>query len=325
MMVDDVNENVKEAQIEESEDLVYGLATSPAFADDGICFAARRSGLYRSDDGGATWHFTYDSLGLEAPLPTMAVAVSPAFKSDHIVFGGVPGGITRSVDGGNDWGVSILPSPPPLVSALALSPNFGQDGVVFASTVDDGVLRSADRGSRWAAWNFGLLDLSVFCIAISSDFADDETLFAGVETGVFRSTNGGRAWRETDFPIDFAPVLSLALSPDYAKSGVLFAGTESYGLFRSGDRGRTWQRLGEKTIIGAVNGIILSPEFPAKPHVLVALGTALLISRDGGQSWTDWKDGLDLEQGVASVAAPQGLDAGAPVLVGLVGGDVLLT
>jgi photosystem II stability/assembly factor-like uncharacterized protein len=325
MMVDDVNENVsKDAQFEEGEDLVYGLAASPDFADSGICFAARRSGLYRSDDGGVTWHSAYDSLGLEAPLPTMAVAMSPGFESDNNVFGGVPGGVTRSVDGGDSWSVSILPSPPPLVSALAVSPDFGQDGVVFASTMDDGVLRSADRGSRWASWNFGLLDLSVFCIAISPEFADDETLFAGVETGVFRSTNGGRAWRETDFPIDFAPVLSLALSPDYAQSGVLFAGTESYGLFRSDDRGRTWQRIGEEAITDAVNGVILSPEFPAKPHVLVALGTALLVSRDGGQSWTDWKDGLDLEQGVASIAAPQGLDADAPLLVGLVGGDVLL-
>jgi photosystem II stability/assembly factor-like uncharacterized protein len=325
MMVDDMNENASEdAQFEKDEDLVYDLAAAPDFAADGICFAARRSGLYRSDDGGVTWNSAYDSLGLEAPLPTMAVAISPTFKSDNNVFGGVPGGVTRSVDGGDNWSVSILPSPPPLVSVLTVSPDFDRDGVIFAGTMDDGVLRSADRGRRWAAWNFGLLDLSVFCIAISPGFADDETLFAGTETGVFRSTNGGRAWRETGFPIDFAPVLSLALSPDYAQSGALFAGTESYGLFRSDDRGRTWRRLGEEAITNAVNGIVLSPEFPTKPDVLVALGTALLVSRDGGQSWTDWKDGLALEQGVASIAAPQGLDADAPLLVGLVGGDVLL-
>jgi hypothetical protein len=34
----------------------------------------------------------------------------------------------------------------------------------------------------------------------------------------------------------------------------------------------------------AVNGIVLSPEFPAKPDVLVMLNDALLVSRDGGRS-----------------------------------------
>jgi hypothetical protein len=59
------------------------------------------------------------------------------------------------------------------------------------------------------------------------------------------------------------------------------------------------------------------------PNVLVMLSTALLVSRDGGQSWSDWKAGLAFEQGLASVAAPQGLDPGVPLLVGLVEGGVL--
>ena len=312
-MVDDVNKVVsEEIEFEESDDLVYALAASPDFAEDGICFAARRSGLYRSDNGGLTWHSTYDSLGLQDPLPTLAVAVSPDFGSDRSVFGGVPGG-----------GVAILPSPPPVVSAMAVSPDYTRDGTVFAGTMEDGVFRSADRGSRWASWNFGLLDLSVLCIAISPDYTTDETLFVGTESGVFRSTNGARAWREVDFPTDFAPVLGLALSPDYTESGLLFVGTESSGLFVSEDRDRTWKRLGENAITDAVNGVLLSQEFPTKPDILAVLGTSLLISRDSGESWVNWKEGLNLEQGVVSVAAPQGLDAGAPLLVGLVGGNVL--
>jgi len=316
-MVDDTGE---ETQI---QDLVLSLAASPNFAQDGICFAARTSGLYRSDDGGITWRSTYDSLALEAPLATTTVVVSPNFGSDRSVFAGVHGGVLRSVDGGENWNVAILPSPPPLVSVLVTSPNFAHDGTLFAGTVEDGVFRSADRGSHWAAWNFGLLDLSVFSMAISPNFANDETLFVGTETGIFRSTNGGRAWREVSFPTEFAPVLSLALSPGYADDGVLFAGTESHGLFYSDDRGRTWTHLGEDLVAEAVNAIVLSPQFPAQPHVLVMLSTALLVSRDGGQSWSDWKAGLSFEQGLASVAAPQGLDPGALLLVGLVGGDVL--
>jgi photosystem II stability/assembly factor-like uncharacterized protein len=189
--------------------------------------------------------------------------------------------------------------------------------------MEDGVFLSSDRGRRYQRWNFGLLDLNVLALVISPDFADDETLFVGTESGIFRSTNGGRAWREVSFPIDYAPVISLALSPNYVNDGILFAGTESSGLFCSGDRGQTWECIGENAIVDAVNAIVVSPEFPDTPSVLVALSTTLLISRDGGQSWADWREGLDLAQGVSAVVAPQGLAPDAPLLVGLIGGDVL--
>ena len=311
---------MEETQI---QDIVYALAASPNFAQDGICFAARHSGLYRSDDGGLTWRTTYDSLNLKAPLTTTTVVVAPDFETDQSVFAGVPGGILRSVDGGQSWDVVLFPSPPPHVSSLVISPNFAHDGTLLAGTLEDGVFRSADRGRHWSAWNFGLLDLNTLTLAISLDFANDETLFVGTDSGIFRSTNGGRAWREVNFPPELAPVLSLALSPDYTHDGVLFAGTETSGLFYSDDRGRTWTRLGKDVITDAVNSIVLSSEFPSKPDILVMLSTVLLVSRDGGQSWSDWKAGLSVEQGMACVVAPQELDPNAPLLIGLVESGVL--
>jgi photosystem II stability/assembly factor-like uncharacterized protein len=308
---------------DQTQDITFFLATSPDFAQDGICFAARGSGLYRSDDGGQSWRFTLDSLNLETSLAALAVVVSPDFASDQNVFTGVPGGILRSFDGGENWLVAALPSPPPVVSSLVISPGYSRDGVLLAGTTEDGVFRSADRGGRWVAWNFGLLDLNVLCMEISRDFSQDETLFVGTETGVFRSTNGGRAWREVDFPTQFAPVLSLGVSPDYQNDGVLFAGTESHGLFRSRDRGQTWSRLDEKNIQEAVNAIIVSDAFPAQPDILVVLGDRLLISRDGGDLWSDWRSGSEFEQGLVSVAAPLGLGSDAPLLLGLAEGGVV--
>jgi photosystem II stability/assembly factor-like uncharacterized protein len=311
--------------IEETEiqDIVYCLATSPAFDQDGVCFAARPSGLFRSEDGGLTWQDAYASLELESTLPTAAVAVSPDFPSDRNVFAGAPGGVLRSVDGGHTWYIASLPSPPPFVSALVVSPNFARDGTLLVGTLEDGVFRSGDRGQHWVAWNFGLLDLNVLSLAISSDFANDETLFAGTESGVFRSTNGGRAWREVDFSPNLAPVLSLALSPNYANDGVLFAGTESHGLFHSSDNGNTWIRLSEETVTDTVNSILVGPEYPTQPDLLALLADALLVSHDGGQSWSECETGFLSERGLASVVAPHGLDPNASLLVGLLDGEVL--
>lgn len=299
-----------------SLDTVYSLATSPSFEQDGICFAACHSGLYQSDDGGFKWRFTYDSLNIKATLTTTAVAVSSDFKIDQSVFAGVPGAILRSIDGGKNWEVIPLPSPPPHISSLVVSPNFAHDSMLLAGTLEDGVFRSADRGRHWSAWNFGLLDLNTLALAISPDFGNDETLFVGTDSGIFMSTNGGRAWREVNFPSEFAPVLTLALSPNYGNDGILFAGTESCGLYYSDDQGHTWSRPGGDVVTGAVNAIVLSPLFPARLDALVVLSKALVISRDGGKSWSHWKVNLSIEKDIICVAAPLGLDPAAPLLVG---------
>lgn len=300
-------------------DLVYALTCTGQME---TCFAARNSGLYRSSDGGATWTYLYDALNLEGPLPTTSIIVAPGQEgaNPQHLFAGVPGGVLRSLDGGETWMVATLGTPPPAVSALAISPAFVEDGVILAATTEDGIFRSANRGSFWARWNFGLLDLNVYALAISPGFAEDETLFAGVETGIFRSTNGGRAWREVALPVGYVPVISLALSPYYLEDGIIFAGTETEGLLYSDDAGATWTRLGEDEIREPVNAILVSPAFSEEPDLLVLMEDALLLSRDGGVSWHPI---IDEASSMTACVAPSGLAPGAPVLVGVAGGDVV--
>ena len=80
-----------------------GRSYSTQFERDGACFAARNSGLYRSDDGGRSWRSAYDALALAEPLATTAVACSPAYERDHLVIAGASGGLLRSIDGGSTW------------------------------------------------------------------------------------------------------------------------------------------------------------------------------------------------------------------------------
>jgi photosystem II stability/assembly factor-like uncharacterized protein len=275
------------------QDLIYGLALSPTFADDGICFAARTSGLLRSDDGGQTWRSFYDTLELSASLTTSAVAVSPNFAHDSLVLAGVKGGILRTVDDGRNWRVMLFPPPAPLITTIVYSPNFAQDGIALVGTFEDGIFCSTDRGLHWAAWNFGLLDLSVYGIAFSPDIATDQAVFAGTESGIFRSANGGRSWRAVPFPTDVAPVVSLAV----LDGGEILAGTEANGLFCSADSGHTWTRQAADTIPGVVNAIL--PRFPDRASITILLDDRILCSPDGGRTWELW---ARLDQSAVAIA-----------------------
>ncbi len=304
----------------ESADLVYSFALAPGFVpgQSGVGFAGCGSGLKRSADGGRTWKDALAELNLSEPLPVTSLAVSPDFDGkDGRVIGGAPGGVFTSTDG-LAWKAVLLPSPPPTVTTLAISPNFAQDATLFAGTMEDGVFVSQERGERWVAWNFGLLDLNVMCLSISPSFSTDETIFAGTETGIFRSTNGGRAWREIEPPFGYEAVLSLALSPRYAEDHTLYAGTESKGLWVSTDDGDTWRRLAEDNIEDPLNAILLNEN----DGLLAVTSTALWHSRDSGATWENRLHPEFADREVSAVIAPQGFASGARVLAGFTDGNV---
>jgi photosystem II stability/assembly factor-like uncharacterized protein len=302
-------------------DYIFQFAVPASFDRGGnrTCFAARTSGLFRSSDGGHTWEAAYTSLNTRQALPTTAIVLAPDFTHESTVFAGLNGAILRSYDGGINWQRSHLPTPPPAISSLAISPNYTEDGIVFAGTNEDGILISKDRGKNWVAWNFGLLDLHILCLAISPDFATDETLFTGAESGLFCSTNGGRAWKEVSLPVGFDAILSLAFSPNFTQDGTLFAGTENKGLVISRDRGKSWQPLAETISAAPVNQILLSPAAPTK-EIFILHGGVLLVSKDGGKAWKPWQAKKLGGRIVTAVLVCPGIEEG--VLVGFEDGNI---
>lgn len=304
-------------------DVVHAFAPSPCFDVDGFCLSARESGLWCSRDGGVSWQAAFAGPRDRPAAATTAIAFSPRFAEDRTAFAGGYGAVLRSLDGGRRWRAMALPSPPPLVSCLVVSPNYETDGALLAGTLEDGVLRSTDRGETWRRSNFGLLDPAVLALAVSPGFDRDEALFAGTETGVFASQNGGRSWRETPFPDDVGPVLALAISPTFAADGVLWAGTERAGVWRSADHGQTWRRVDRGAIVEPVDGLIL-PSTPEAAEVALAISpSAAFISRDGGRSWTAAIAAPAEHGGIASVALLSGTGIGAPLLVALRDGAIV--
>jgi photosystem II stability/assembly factor-like uncharacterized protein len=295
--------------------IVYGIAVATGDGDAPVLFAAATAGLRRSEDGGATWRDAWSTLTLTEPLAATSVAVSPGWVHDRTVFCAAPGGVFRSTDGGHEWELAHLPRPTPFVSQLLLSPDYVNDGIVWAGTVEDGVYRSGDRGVTWQAWNIGLLDPNILCMAASPAFPADRTLFVGTDSGIFRSTNTGRFWHETPFDMDDAPVLCLGVSPRFADDCTLLAGTETRGLWRSEDGGDQWQRVKGLDTADPINAVVFDGA-----HMLVMLDERLMQSEDGGQTWRVRADAPG-DTSFTALAAPRGL--GGSLVAGLSDGRVI--
>ncbi len=296
---------------------VYEIVTSPDFKNDGICFAATQTGLYKSKDGGFSWYNVYTSLNPKKPLTTTSVVLSPNFKSDNTIFAAVGGAVLYSTDGGKNWKVKYLSSIQTFISCLAVSPNYEEDGFVIAGTLEDGVFISTNRGNDWSSHNFGLLDLNILCMDISPNFKNDKTIYIGTETGIFISKNGGKAWKETKFPAELGPVLSISISPNYKDDFTVYAGTEYYGLFISEDRGESWLRIGKNYINNNVNCILLSNHNTDDQHIIVANSNRILLSTDRGKTWNEYKTSQWHDNEVLSIAAPLGFNNNSTLLVGL--------
>jgi len=306
-------------------DPVYALLIHKTSENIPLCFSARASGLFISRDLGNTWQYAYQSLLGDTPLPTLALAEAPMLDGSRIVLAGVPGAVLHSTDFGRTWKVFRLQEPEPVVTALAVSPNFAEDGTAFAATQEDGVFVTSDHGATWTSWNFGLMDVQTFTLAVSPAFASDKQVLVGLSSGLFCSSNRGRSWQPIDLPCGYDAVLSLALSPAYGLDGIGYAGTENHGLLQTLDGGKTWKTIGNGDLQGAINSLVLDPAFPDNPSLGALVDAQLFQSHDGGLNWKPWvTESLPEGFEVTAFAAPEGFGGSAPLWLGSSTGKSLL-
>lgn len=144
----------------------------------------------------------------------------------------------------------------------------------------NGILRTGDGGRTWTP----LVERSGFDAMqlASAGRGDPRRLYLAGHDIFQTSSDGGQSWQPVQHNLPGTDIHQFALNPDDPVQ--LTASVVGQGLLRSGDSGRTWNRLaaqppGQVTALASAGG---------SPETLYAgtAGAGVLRSIDEGRTWT---------------------------------------
>lgn len=249
-------------------DVVSTLQRNPA-APNTLWAGTLASGLFRSDDGGSTWH--PDNTGLPANQEVRGVAVSntgPITAMTHL-------GVFRRAATATTWTASSTGITGSQVNALAVAPT--DDAILYAGLEGQGAFRSTDNGASWTY--AGLTGQNVNSLAVSPTSAS--TIWAATSRGVQRSDNGGVTWvAQLTFYNDTPTAVAVAPS----SASTVYVTTDQSGVYRSTDGGSTWHQLTLPADVNAFS-VLIDPTHPSTLWVGTRFA-GIARSTDAGATWT---------------------------------------
>ncbi len=260
-------------------------------------------GVWRSNDRGITWENIQHNISLQGypsdieldPYDTNIVYVSVSNYSDS----SCPN-LYKSYDCGETWtdiSVDFLISSD--VEALEISPL--DNDVLYAGTLENGVLLSEDAGESWREINDGMRTLHLESLEIDTSTLD---IYAGtVYDGIYKKHLAEAEWRDVSNDIysgyfrridvsRFSPAKALAIGDN--------------GVFQTEDYGTTWSYI---DIEMPSESMLKDAEYDRylPNRIYASSSTAALLqptdmqrgfyrSDDGGNSWDYFTDGLPNEE-----------------------------
>jgi photosystem II stability/assembly factor-like uncharacterized protein len=289
---------------------VYSLQimVDPAHSNR-IYVGSNPGGLFRSDDGGATFYdknFLTPSVVVDDPVRQgyYTFALNPA-NSSEVWLGTWGKGIYKSYDG-MDFDIGANGSDRKMygkhINSLLIHSDYG----VVAAT-EEGVFQTQDGGTTWTDFSEGLDTGQVRSLSVT---ADGILLCGTAGYEVYSRGKDDSQWEQLEafdnmgviWPIwDNRPLYqftSLLLHPTDRR--IIYAGTFPAGIFKSTDGGKSWM---ESNVGWTFDGVFSLAFHPQNTDIVYA-GTynGLNISFDAGVHWEPFDEGWPAEQWVYSIA-----------------------
>lgn len=205
----------------------------------------------------------------------------------------------------------------------ALLPSRTSSDFLFAGLTNGDVYSSINGGRTWVQRTSPAPGFSI------NQFVEEpepgSLLYAATDAGLFLSFDSARSWKSLDIvtPAGTHPgVLTLAIDP--WKPALSFAGSRGHGIFRSADRGGTWQAAqdsaGGPLAEADIRAIAIDTGRPER--LVAAAGTrGVFLSEDGGKQWRSMTEGSSTT-GAAATRLLLSPDDGGVILFGTDAGSL---
>ncbi|MBR9975349.1 MAG: hypothetical protein KFF77_07190, partial [Bacteroidetes bacterium] len=279
-----------------------------------VLIGAAGGGIWRTYDAGASWHSVSDDLPTQAmgalvfdPVDTSVIYAGTGEASyAQRTFDG--GGMFKSSDGGTTWNEIGKATLPPYSRASDMVINPLDTRELFAAIPDGvrnpdsiGIYRSRDAGDNWELVLTGrMADIVIDPKNPSILYTHSSKVFGGGTApryGMFKTTDGGDSWFRLDVGIVDSLMGRTSIGICDADPDVLYIGvsditgndvTPLLGVFKSTDAGVTWTKLTVPFDYMASQGWYdnIMGVHPENPDIAYAGGVKLIVTTDGGESWT---------------------------------------
>jgi len=275
--------------------------------------AVASGGVWKTVNAGTTWTPVFDNYGSYSigaialdPKDTSVVWVGTGERNSQRSVG-YGDGVYKSEDGGRSFRKVGLEKSEH-IGRIVIDPRDSKvvyvaaQGPLWSSGGDRGLYKTTDGGKTWKAVlsfseNTGVTDVAL-------DPSNPDIVYAaswqrrrhfytlingGPESAIHKSTDGGATWTRLRAAAGALPAgelgrIGLAVSP--ADNNVVYATVEAAGqgsgVFRSNDKGATWERMSPNIAQGMYYGqIVCDPKNVDRVYIP---NVVLQVSDDGGRT-----------------------------------------
>ena len=272
--------------------------------------AVASGGVWKTVNAGTTWTpvfenegaFSIGAVALDPKNPSTVWVGTGERNSQRSV--GYGDGVYRSDDGGKSWrNVGLKTSEH--IGRIAIDPRdsnvvfVAAQGPLWSAGGERGLYKTTDGGKTWKAVisiseNTGVTDVVI-------DPADPDTVYAatwqrrrhfytlingGPESAIHKSTDGGNTWTKLRSGLPPGDLGRIGLSISPANTNVVYATVEASGnlsgIFRSNDRGATWERTSPSIAQGMYYGQIVAD--PKNVDRIYIPNVVFQVSDDAGRT-----------------------------------------
>jgi photosystem II stability/assembly factor-like uncharacterized protein len=258
-------------------------------------------GVYRSEDGGRTWH----NVGLAKTEHIARIIVDP--RDSNVVYVAAPGplwkgggerGLYKTTDGGKTWSGSLIktgeytgcsdaimdPKNPDILLAATHQRQRRYFGMIHGGP-ESAIWRTIDAGKTWTKVAGGIPGGDLGRIGMNYAPSNQSMIYAMVEApegrgGLFRSTDNGVTWERRN-TTDTQGQYYAKVQVDPANADRVYI--QNVNIMVSDDGGRTLTALGSRNKHVDNHDIWVDPK--NNNHYLVGCDGGLYESFDRAATW----------------------------------------